>query len=153
LTAERKERELPRRQNTANKLDWKEVIGGQEDYLRRLIREFLQQAMQAEMEDVLGAEKGERTYIPADNSAIQRESIDQQARCALPGRCSRLAHRQHRVCHRRNGNPRPSQKAVVAEHAFAYRQSRVTLKARANWGSADAWHKMLRDCRQRRRIG
>ncbi len=52
---------MPRRQNSANKLDWKEVIGGQEDFLRPLIREVLQQVMEAEMEEVLGAEKGERT--------------------------------------------------------------------------------------------
>jgi putative transposase len=52
---------MPRKQNNANKLDWKEVIGGQEDFLRPLIREVLQQVMEAEMEDMLGAEKGERT--------------------------------------------------------------------------------------------
>jgi putative transposase len=52
---------MPRKQNSANKVDWKEVIGGQEDFLRPLIREVLQQVMEAEMEEVLGAEKGERT--------------------------------------------------------------------------------------------
>ena len=52
---------MPRKQNNANKLDWKEVMGGQEDFLRPLIREVLQQVMEAEMEEVLGAEKGERT--------------------------------------------------------------------------------------------
>ena len=52
---------MPRKQNNANKLDWKEVIGGQEDFLRPLIREVLQQVMESEMEEVLGAEKGERT--------------------------------------------------------------------------------------------
>jgi putative transposase len=52
---------MPRKQNNAKKLDWKEVVGGQEDFLRPLIREVLQQVMEAEMEDTLGAEKGERT--------------------------------------------------------------------------------------------
>src|SRR5215208_3857015 len=52
---------MPRKQNNANKLDWKEVMGGQEDFLRPLIREVLQQVMESEMEDMLGAEKGERT--------------------------------------------------------------------------------------------
>ncbi|HYP13993.1 MAG TPA: IS256 family transposase [Bryobacteraceae bacterium] len=52
---------MPRKQNNANKLDWKEVISGQEDFLRPLIREILEQVMEAEMEEVLGAEKGERT--------------------------------------------------------------------------------------------
>jgi transposase-like protein len=52
---------MPRKQNNANKLDWKEVIGGQEDFLGPLIREVLQQVMEAEMEEVLGAEKAERT--------------------------------------------------------------------------------------------
>ena len=52
---------MPRKQNNAKKLDWKEVVGGQEDFLRPLIREVLQYVMEAEMEDTLGAEKGERT--------------------------------------------------------------------------------------------
>lgn len=52
---------MPRKQNNATKLDWKEVMAGQEDFLRPLIREVVQQVMEAEMEEVVGAEKSERT--------------------------------------------------------------------------------------------
>jgi hypothetical protein len=52
-------------------------------------------------------------------SANQRESIDGQVRCALPGRCSRLAHLQHVAFAREEVvTRRLSQKAVVAEHAL-----------------------------------
>jgi len=52
---------MPRRQNSANKLEWKELMAGQEDFLRPLIREIMQQVLEAEMDEALGAEKGERT--------------------------------------------------------------------------------------------
>ncbi len=52
---------MTRKQNSAKQADWKEVMGGQEDFLRPLIREVLQQVMEAEMEEVLGADKSERT--------------------------------------------------------------------------------------------
>ncbi len=52
---------MTRKQNSANKADWKEMMAGQEDFLRPLIREVLQQVMEAEMEEVVGAEKSERS--------------------------------------------------------------------------------------------
>jgi putative transposase len=52
---------MPRRQNSAKKLEWKELLAGQEDFLRPLIREVVQQVLEAEMDEALGAEKGERT--------------------------------------------------------------------------------------------
>jgi putative transposase len=52
---------MPRRQNSAKKMNWKEMLGGQEDFLRPLIREVVQQVLEAEMDEAVGAEKGERT--------------------------------------------------------------------------------------------
>lgn len=52
---------MPRKQNSAKKLEWKEVLLGQEDFLRPLVREVVQQVLEAEMDEALGAEKGERT--------------------------------------------------------------------------------------------
>ena len=43
------------------KLEWKELLAGQEDFLRPLIREVVQQVLETEMDEALGAEKGERT--------------------------------------------------------------------------------------------
>src|SRR5262247_78582 len=45
----------------AEKINWKELIGNQEDFLRPLVREVIQQVLEAEMEEVVGASKGERT--------------------------------------------------------------------------------------------
>ena len=52
---------MTRKQDSAKAVDWKEVIRGQEDFLRPLIREVLQQVLEAEMDEALGAEKGERS--------------------------------------------------------------------------------------------
>ena len=52
---------MTRKQNSAKKVEWKELMAEQQDFLRPLIREVLQQVMEAEMEDMLGAEKSERT--------------------------------------------------------------------------------------------
>ena len=52
---------MTRKQNSAKAVEWKEVIRGQEDFLRPLIREVVQQVLEAEMEEAVGAEKSERT--------------------------------------------------------------------------------------------
>src|SRR5499427_9535604 len=52
---------MTRKQDSANKTNWKELIAGQEDFLKPLIREVVQQVLEAEMDEALGAEKGERT--------------------------------------------------------------------------------------------
>ena len=54
---------MTRKQNSAKKLNWKAVMAAQEDFLRPLIQEVVQQVMEAEMDEALGAEKGERTSI------------------------------------------------------------------------------------------
>lgn len=52
---------MTRKQDNAKKTDWKELIGEQEDFLRPIIRKVLQELMEADMDEALGAEKGERT--------------------------------------------------------------------------------------------
>jgi transposase-like protein len=52
---------MPRKQNSAKKLDVGGVLAGQGDFLRPLIREVVQQVMEAEMDEAIGAEKSERT--------------------------------------------------------------------------------------------
>jgi transposase-like protein len=47
------------KQNSAKKLAWKEMLAEQEDFLRPLVQEIVQQVLEAEMEETLGAEKGE----------------------------------------------------------------------------------------------
>ena len=52
---------MTRKQNSAKKLDWKQMIAEQPDFLRPLVQEVLQQILEAEMEETLGAGKSERT--------------------------------------------------------------------------------------------
>jgi putative transposase len=52
---------MTRKQDSAKRSDWKELMAGQEDFLRPLIQEVVRQVLEAEMEEAVGAEKGERT--------------------------------------------------------------------------------------------
>jgi putative transposase len=52
---------MTRKQDSAKSLNWKELMAGQEDFLRPLIEEVIQQVLEAEMDEAVGAAKGERT--------------------------------------------------------------------------------------------
>jgi len=52
---------MTRKQNTAKQINWKELMAGGSDFLRPLVQEVVQQVLEAEMDEALGAEKGERT--------------------------------------------------------------------------------------------
>ncbi len=52
---------MTRRKGSAKGFDLKEVLSGQEDFLRTLVQEVVQQVLEAEMEEALGAGKSERT--------------------------------------------------------------------------------------------
>ncbi len=52
---------MTRRKDSAKEADWKQVLVGQEDFLRGLIQQVVQQVLETEMEEVLGAGKSERT--------------------------------------------------------------------------------------------
>jgi putative transposase len=52
---------MTRRKNSANKLNFREMLAEQEDFLRTLVQQIVQQVLEAEMEEAMGAEKGERT--------------------------------------------------------------------------------------------
>lgn len=52
---------MTRKKDSAKQIDWKELMSGQEDFLRPLVQEVIQQVLEAEMEETLGAGKGERT--------------------------------------------------------------------------------------------
>src|SRR5690348_17972372 len=52
---------MTRSKNSAKKLNFREMLAGQEDFLRSLIQQIVQQVLEAEMDEAVGAEKGERT--------------------------------------------------------------------------------------------
>jgi putative transposase len=52
---------MTRRKNSANKLNFKPMLREQEDFLRTLVQQIVQHVLEAEMQEAMGAEKGERT--------------------------------------------------------------------------------------------
>jgi transposase-like protein len=52
---------MTRRQNSAKKPDWKAMLAEQPDCLRPLVQELVQQVLEAEMDETVGAGKNERT--------------------------------------------------------------------------------------------
>jgi len=52
---------MTRKQDIAKQTNLKEQLACQEDFLRVVVREAIQQFLEAEMDETLGAEKGERT--------------------------------------------------------------------------------------------
>lgn len=52
---------MTRKKNRTGQINWKEVIEQDQDFLKALVAEVVQQVLEAEMEEALGAAKGERT--------------------------------------------------------------------------------------------
>jgi putative transposase len=52
---------MARKQDNAGKLNWKQLMSEEADFLKPLMREVVQQVLEAEMEEALGAQKSERT--------------------------------------------------------------------------------------------
>jgi putative transposase len=61
LARKKGKEKMTRKQNIAKTINWKELIAEQEDFLRPLIEQVIQQVLEGEMEEALGAGKGERT--------------------------------------------------------------------------------------------
>jgi putative transposase len=59
--AKEAESNLGRRQRTGRELDWREIFSRDGDGLRALVEAVIQEVLEAEMDETLGAEKGERT--------------------------------------------------------------------------------------------
>src|SRR5271165_4437300 len=52
---------MTRKQNSAEKQSWKDLMAGSTDFLKPLVQEVVQQVLELEMEETLQAGKGERT--------------------------------------------------------------------------------------------
>lgn len=52
---------MTRKKDSAEKKSWKELMNEDADFLRPLMREVVQQVLEAEMDETLGAHKSERT--------------------------------------------------------------------------------------------
>ena len=52
---------MARKEDNAGKLNWKELMREDAEFLKPLMREVVQQVLEAEMEEALGAQKSERT--------------------------------------------------------------------------------------------
>ena len=52
---------MTRKKDNASAVDWKAIMEGQKDFLKPLVQEVLQQVLEAEMDEALGADRHERT--------------------------------------------------------------------------------------------
>jgi putative transposase len=120
---------MTRKQDSAKIAQWKELLAEQGDFLRPLIQEIVQQVLEAEMEEALGAGKGERT------------PNRQGYRCGYYGRTliTRVGKLELRIPQDRQGRFRTelferyqrSEKALVAALSEMYVQGVSTRKVKA----------------------
>jgi transposase-like protein len=120
---------MTRKQDIAKPANWKEQLAGQEDFLRAVVREAVQQILEAEMDEALGAEKGERT------------ASRQGYRCGYYNRTlvTRVGRLELRVPQDRQGRFRTeiferyqrSEKALVSALSEMYVQGVSTRKVKA----------------------
>jgi transposase-like protein len=120
---------MTRRKNNAEKQNWKELLASEADFLRPVVQEVLQQVLEAEMEELLQAGKGERTP--------ERQGY----RCGYYGRTliTRVGKLELRVPQDRQGRFRTeiferyqrSEKALVGALAEMYVQGVSTRKVKA----------------------
>lgn len=120
---------MTRKKDSAKQINWKELIAEQEDFLRRLIPEVIQQVLEGEMDEALGATKSERT------------PNRQGYRCGYYGRTliTRVGKLELRVPQDRQGRFRTdvferyqrSEKALVGALTEMYVQGVSTRKVRA----------------------
>jgi putative transposase len=54
---------MTRKQDTAKEVNWREVMAQHEDVLKALVQEVVQQVLEAEMDEAVGAAKSERTAV------------------------------------------------------------------------------------------
>jgi putative transposase len=52
---------MTHKKNKTERIDWKEELSGQDDFLRQIVHRVVQEVLEAEMDEAVGAEKGERT--------------------------------------------------------------------------------------------
>ena len=61
---------MTKRQGKSGTIDVKVLVAEDEEFLRTLVRTALQEVLEAEMTEALGAEKGERTARPAGSRQV-----------------------------------------------------------------------------------
>ena len=52
---------MTQKKDSAAKVDWREILGSGPDGLRELVQQVVQEVLEAEMDDAVGAQKSERT--------------------------------------------------------------------------------------------
>ena len=78
---------MTRKKDGAKRVNWKEGMAGQEDFLRPLIQEVIQQVLEAEMDEALGAGKSERTAGAArlPVGPLQPDAVDAGGEAGVAG--------------------------------------------------------------------
>lgn len=120
---------MTRKKNSAKKKSWKELMSEDADFLKPLMREVVQQVLEAEMDEALGAQKSERTG----------ERVGYRSGYYNRGLITRVGKLELRVPQDRQGRFRTevferyqrSEKALVGALAEMYVQGVSTRKVKA----------------------
>jgi putative transposase len=120
---------MTRKKNSAKKTSWKELMSEDADFLKPLMREVVQQVLEAEMDEALGAQKSERTG----------ERVGYRSGYYNRGLITRVGKLELRVPQDRQGRFRTevferyqrSEKALVGALAEMYVQGVSTRKVKA----------------------
>ena len=120
---------MTRKQDNAKRENWKDLVAGQDDFLKSLVHEVVQQVLEQEMEETLQASKGERT----------EERLGYRSGYYRRGLVTRVGKLELRVPQDRHGRFRTeiferyqrSEKALVAALAEMYIQGVSTRKVKA----------------------
>lgn len=120
---------MTRKQDNAKKQNWKDLVAGQDDFLKSLVQEVVQQVLEQEMEETLQAGRSERT----------EERLGYRSGYYRRGLVTRVGKLELRVPQDRQGRFRTeiferyqrSEKALVAALAEMYIQGVSTRKVKA----------------------
>jgi transposase-like protein len=120
---------MAREKSNAGGVDWKEVLSGQEDFLREMVRTVLQEVLEHEMEEAVGAGKWERSEGRSGHRSgyYTRSLVTRVGKVELRVPQDRQGHFRTEVFERYQR----SEKALVLALAEMYVQGVSTRKTKA----------------------
>ena len=75
-------------------LDWKELLGEEKDFWKEAIQEVVQEVLEAEMEETVGARKGEWTAERTIVRMSPRHDLSSGQSQIRSGACAQESHRK-----------------------------------------------------------
>src|SRR5947209_18395017 len=66
---------MTRKQDSSKATNWKDLMAGQEEFLRPLVQEVIQQVLESEMDEALGPARASARRAPGISIGILRPSV------------------------------------------------------------------------------